>query len=91
MIKIFKPFDFHVHLREGDLAKYVLAENSKHFQKILIMPNLQVPITNSYLLHKYRNHLPKNKKNLEILFTIYLNKNCSIKELSEMKKMKLIF
>ena len=91
MIKIFKPCDFHVHLREGDLAKQVLTENSKHFQKILIMPNLQVPITNSNLLNKYRNHLLKNKKNLEILFTIYLNQNCSIKELSEMKKKKLFF
>ena len=29
MIKIFKPCDFHVHLREGDLAKKVLAENNE--------------------------------------------------------------
>ena len=91
MIKIFKPCDFHVHLREGDLAKQVLTENNKHFQKILIMPNLNVPITNSKLLNKYRNHLLKNDKNLEILFTIYLNQNCSIRELSEMKKKKLFF
>ena len=91
MIKIFKPCDFHVHLREGDLAKQVLAENNKHFQKILIMPNLNIPITNSKLLNKYRNHLLKNNKNLEILFTIYLNQNCSIRELSEMKKKKLFF
>jgi len=91
MIKIFKPCDFHVHLREGDLAKQVLAENNKHFQKILIMPNLNIPITNSKLLNKYRNHLLKNNKNLEILFTIYLNQNCSIRELSEMNKKKLFF
>ena len=51
MIKIFKPCDFHVHLREGDLAKQVLAENNKHFQKILIMPNLNIPITNLSLIH----------------------------------------
>ena len=38
MLKIFKPCDFHVHLREGDLAKSVLKENNKHFQKI--WPNL---------------------------------------------------
>ena len=91
MIKIFKPCDFHVHLREGDLAKQVLAENNKHFQKILIMPNLNIPITNSKLLNKYRNLLLKNNKNLEILFTIYLNQNCSIRELSEMNKKKLFF
>ena len=74
MIKIFKPCDFHVHLREGELAKQVLNENSKHFQKILIMPNLQVPITNSNLLNKYRNHLLNNKKNFLILSFIGLEK-----------------
>ena len=55
------------------------------------MPNLNIPITNSKLLNKYRNHLLKNNKNLEILFTIYLNQNCSIRELSEMNKKKLFF
>jgi len=91
MIKIFKPCDFHVHLREGDLARLVLTENKKHFQKILIMPNLNIPITNSSLLNRYRNSLLKNNKNLEILFTIYLNQNCSIKDLIEMKKKELFF
>ena len=45
MLKIFKPCDFHVHLREGQLLKYVLKENNKNFQKILVMPNLIKPIT----------------------------------------------
>ena len=91
MIKIFKPCDFHVHLREGDLASQVLTENKKHFQKILVMPNLNIPITNSNLLNRYRNFLLKNNKNLEILFTIYLNQNCSIKDLTEMKNKELFF
>ena len=55
------------------------------------MPNLNIPITNSKLLNKYRNHLLKNNKNLEILFTIYLNQNCSIRELSEMNKRNCFF
>ena len=72
MLKIFKPCDFHVHLREGNLAKTVLRENNKNFQKILVMPNLSKPITNSYLLLKYRRHILGNNKGTHILFTIYL-------------------
>ena len=33
-------------------------------------------------------YLLKNNKNLEILFTIYLNQSCSIRELSEMNKIE---
>ena len=57
MLKIFKPCDFHVHLREGQLLKYVLKENNKNFQKILVMPNLIKPITNKNILSKYRSIL----------------------------------
>ena len=91
MLKIFKPCDFHVHLREGDLAKNVLKENNKHFQKILVMPNLSIPITNSKLLNKYRKHILGNNKGSEVLFTIYLNNKCSLSDLNYMFKKKLFF
>ena len=91
MLKIFKPCDFHVHLREGQLLKNVLKENNKNFQKILVMPNLAKPITNKKILSKYRSSVLKNNKNTEILFTIYLNKDCSIIDLKNMVKEKLFF
>ena len=47
MVSIFRPSDFHVHLREGSILNHSLNENLKHFQRILIMPNLSNPITNS--------------------------------------------
>ena len=91
MLKIFKPCDFHVHLREGSLSYFVLKENNKNFQKILVMPNLKKPLTNSKLLLNYRKKILKNNKSSEILFTIYLNKNCSLKDLNYMHKNKLFF
>ena len=91
MLKIFKPCDFHVHLREGQLLKYVLKENNKNFQKILVMPNLIKPITNKNILSKYRSFVLKNNKNTEILFTIYLNQDCSIIDLKNMVNEKLFF
>ena len=30
MLKIFRPCDFHVHLREGQILKHVLKENNKN-------------------------------------------------------------
>ena len=91
MLKIFKPCDFHVHLRESQLLKNVLKENNKNFQKILVMPNLTKPITNKKILSKYRYFILKNNKNTEILFTIYLNQDCSITDLKNMVKEKLFF
>ena len=89
MLKIFKPCDFHVHLREGQLLKYVLKENNKNFQKILVMPNLIKPITNKNILSKYRSFVLNNNNNTEILFTIYLNQDCSIIDLKNMVYEKL--
>ena len=91
MLKIFKPCDFHVHLREGQLLKYVLKENNKNFQKILVMPNLIKPITNKNILSKYRSFVLNNNNNTEILFTIYLNQDCSIIDLKNMVNEKLFF
>lgn len=89
MLKIFKPCDFHVHLREGNLAKFVLKENNKYFQKILVMPNLSRPITNSNLLLKYKKHILRHNKGSQILFTIYLNSECNLKDLKKMHKLNL--
>tara|TARA_Y100000768_G_C23940913_1_gene665077 strand:+ start:74 stop:1087 length:1014 start_codon:yes stop_codon:yes gene_type:complete len=91
MLKIFKPCDFHVHLREGPLSHFVLRENNKHFQKILVMPNLKKPLTNSNLLLNYREEILKKNVSSEILFTIYLNNNCSLKDLNFMHKNNIFF
>ena len=91
MLKIFRPCDFHVHLREGQILKHVLKENNKNFQKILVMPNLAKPITNEKILSKYRAFVLKNNRNTEILFTIYLNQDCKITDLKNMIKNNLFF
>ena len=91
MLKIFRPCDFHVHLREGQVLKHVLKENNKNFQKILVMPNLAKPITNEKILSKYRAFVLKNNRNTEILFTIYLNQDCKITDLKNMIKNNLFF
>ena len=92
MVSIFRPSDFHVHLREGAILNHSLNENLKHFQRILIMPNLSNPITNSKILLNYRNQIEEIGSNqMDILFTVYLNDDWSIKDLENSYQNNLFF
>ena len=92
MISIYQPCDFHVHLREGSILKEALMENMNHFQRILIMPNLLNPITNSKRLLNYRKQVEKiNNNKIDILYTVYLNENWSLSDLIHCYKKKLFF
>ncbi len=44
-LKITKPDDWHVHLREGNLLKAVIDYSSRVNQRCIVMPNLSDPIT----------------------------------------------
>ena len=46
-IKIRKPDDWHLHLRDGEILKPVLAETIKDFRRAIVMPNLSPPIVNT--------------------------------------------
>ena len=86
MLKIFKPCDFHVHLREGSLSQFILKENNKNFQKILVMPNLENPLTSAELLLKYKNKLFFSAK----LYPLNATTNSTL-GVSDIKKMSKYF
>ena len=44
-LKITKPDDWHVHLREGNLLKAVINYSTRVNQRCIVMPNLNDPIT----------------------------------------------
>ena len=44
-LKITRPDDWHVHLREGDLLKAVINHSIRVNQRCIVMPNLNDPIT----------------------------------------------
>ena len=46
-IDLIKPDDWHVHFREGEMLEKLVPETSKLFNRAIVMPNLQTPITNS--------------------------------------------
>ena len=53
-IKIIKPDDWHVHLREGDMLQAVTQYSSRASYRSIVMPNLEIPITTSQQAKDYK-------------------------------------
>ena len=93
-IDLIKPDDWHVHFREGQMLEKLVPETSKLFNRAIVMPNLQTPITNLKQALNYKNQILKFSKNnnfFEPLLTFYLNKEISQKDLINAFKNKVIF
>ena len=75
---IIQPDDWHIHLREGPIAKLVIKDTYNTFGRALVMPNLKKPILKPDQAEQYRNFLkdliPKNY-NFSPIMTLYLNEN----------------
>lgn len=50
-----RPDDWHLHLRDGDMLKGVIADTSRHFARAIIMPNLVPPVVTTADASAYRN------------------------------------
>ena len=83
-LKIRKPDDWHLHLRDGEMLKPVLAETIKDFRRAIVMPNLSPPIVNTRDVLSYRTRildaLPQGVT-FEPLMTIYLTDNSDHKDI----------
>ncbi len=83
-IRLPKPDDWHVHLREGALLPITLAASARCFKRCVAMPNLINPITSADQIRDYgrliKQNLPSNTS-LQPLFTLYLTENLSKEEL----------
>jgi len=82
MLSLTQPDDFHVHLREGDVLNHVIADHSKHFSRVLAMPNLKTPLTNLALIESYRSQvMALSNGRLDTYFTFFLNPEVSLDDL----------
>jgi len=79
-----RPDDWHLHLRDGEALKAVLADSARQFARAMIMPNLRPPVTNTALAVAYRQRilaaLPSGL-HFEPLMTLYLTDNTSAAEI----------
>lgn len=57
VLKIRRPDDWHIHLRDDDMLKTVLPYTSQFFGRAIVMPNLVPPITTIEAARSYRERI----------------------------------
>jgi len=56
-IEIQKPDDWHLHLRDGEMLRGVIAHSAKDFGRAIIMPNLVPPVVTTQDAKAYRERI----------------------------------
>jgi len=87
-LTLIKPDDWHLHLRDGEAMKAVLADSAKRFGRAIVMPNLKPPVTTVAQAREYRGRilaaLPA-RSDFEPFMTLYLTDNTSATEIHKAK------
>jgi dihydroorotase len=88
-IKIVRPDDWHLHLRDEALMRSVLPDTARQFARAIIMPNLRPPVTTTAQAQAYRERIiaaiPAGMQ-FEPLMTLYLTDNTSAEEIRRAKQ-----
>ncbi len=87
-ITLIQPNDMHVHLRDDNVMKAVLAHTARQFGQCIVMPNLKQPIVNVDLALAYYKRIQQSTPlNLTHAFqaylTLYLTDNTSFLEVEK--------
>ena len=92
-LKLTRPDDWHLHLRDEALMQSVLPDTARQFARAIIMPNLRPPVTTTSQALEYRQRilaaLPAGAK-FEPLMTLYLTDNTSAEEIRKAKQSGVI-
>jgi len=79
-LTIQRPDDWHLHVRDGDALRTVIAHTARQFGRAIIMPNLKPPVTDTDAALHYRQRildaLPAGSR-FEPLMTLYLTDTTS--------------
>jgi dihydroorotase len=89
-IQLIQPDDWHLHIRDGEVMRDVLADTARQFARAIIMPNLKPPVTTVDLANAYRGRIEANLQSLGVtsftpLMTLYLTDNTSADEVRKAK------
>ncbi len=93
-IKLTRPDDWHLHLRDDALMQSVLPDTARQFARAIVMPNLRPPVTMTVQALEYRQRilaaLPAGAK-FEPLMTLYLTDNTSAEEIRKAKQSGVVY
>jgi dihydroorotase len=88
-VRIQRPDDWHVHLRDGAALKAVAMFTAQRFGRAIVMPNLKPPVTTTTLAAAYRKRilaaLPTGSV-FEPLLTLYLTEATLPDEIERAKR-----
>jgi dihydroorotase len=88
-LRIQRPDDWHVHLRDGAALGAVAKFTAQRFGRAIVMPNLAPPITTTPMAAAYRARimaaLPRDSS-FEPLLTLYLTEGMPVDEIDRAKR-----
>lgn len=89
-IQLIQPDDWHLHIRDGEVMRDVLADTARQFARAIIMPNLKPPVTTVDLANAYRGRIEAKLQSLGVtsftpLMTLYLTDNTTANEVRKAK------
>ena len=88
-IKIKRPDDWHLHLRDEALMRAVLPDTARQFARAIIMPNLRPPVTTTAQAQAYRERIvaaiPAGMQFVPLM-TLYLTDNTGAEEIRRAKQ-----
>jgi len=92
-LKITRPDDWHLHLRDGALMHAVLPDSARQFARAIIMPNLGTPVTTVQQAHDYHGRILAARpvgSDFSPLMTLYLTDNTAAGEIHKAKQSGIV-
>jgi dihydroorotase len=93
-LRIRRPDDWHLHLRDGEALRAVLPHTAARFGRAIVMPNLRPPVTTTALAIAYHRrilaHLPAGSA-FRPLMTLYLTDQTEPAEVDRARESELVF
>ncbi|RMH43490.1 MAG: dihydroorotase [Gammaproteobacteria bacterium] len=87
-LKIRRPDDWHVHLRDGALLDMVVQHSARQFGRVLVMPNLVPPIRSAAEALAYRERILRAlapEARLQPMMTLYLTDETEPRDIIDAK------
>lgn len=92
-LTITRPDDWHLHLRDGEALRALVADTANQFGRAIVMPNLRPPVTTTELAMAYRERIIQalpTGKGFEPLMTLYLTDNTRAEEIEKAKASNIV-
>ncbi|WP_440877245.1 dihydroorotase [Thalassotalea sp. PLHSN55] len=92
-LTITRPDDWHIHLRDGEVLPNTVADISRYFSRVIVMPNLVPPVTNAKLATEYHERIMATNPpaHFKPLMVLYLTDQTTAQDIIEAKESGLVY